>query len=567
MDELCTVCGNRKRDDGTCPTCNGQPRGEFTISLFQSIGDTHPQMVKRTWAQLCAKFAAPVVRQEKDGLLFSPAKYSAPRRLIANVTELSLLVLEVDGGWQCASENLVPCNFKAPLTIFRNRRNANDKCPRCKGDKICQIDFDMAALVDDARAAFKSAFAIYSTHGHKRFTESNALAEPRFRIVVPLTEPIPVGRFLEVWQWAVDALKEIPADQQVKDPNRIYYTPVKFSADAPYEFHLEPGSFLNWRAVSGPSPLPARTNETQLGQEQSATALADSVSDGARGSSPTVREGSGQFLWHEDRHAELVKRIMDRGKQNSRGHYDAQCLAHGGKGKTGVCYFPKTGAVMCNKGCTYDELLIAEGLTPGHLPSSERAAMAPARVALRQYQPPAMGDGLLTTDDLNSVYSALLAHCFELTTMDEAAIIRHWPGADPRGVGGIEVPPVAGISDELGYVKICSMPSSLEATRAANQLAEAFDVNGVPGFYTDVMMPGDPSAESEYRRWLTREFGIWRIYLPYRTGLLVPYDKGTGKIVGLRVYRSVHDRNPVLLTSRGLTCGARAIPMGEAVAA
>jgi hypothetical protein len=59
----------------------------FTISLFQGIGDTRPEQVVRTWPQLCAKFAKPLIRQEKDGLLFSPAKYRGSRRLIANVSK------------------------------------------------------------------------------------------------------------------------------------------------------------------------------------------------------------------------------------------------------------------------------------------------------------------------------------------------------------------------------------------------------------------------------------------------------------------------------------------------
>ena len=73
------------------------------------------------------------------------------------------------------------------------------------------------------------------------------------------------------------------------------------------------------------------------------------------------------FHSHEERHAELCQRIMARGTRNSRGHFDAQCLAHNGKGKTALVYFPDTGAVRCNAGCGYDALLTAEGLPAGRL--------------------------------------------------------------------------------------------------------------------------------------------------------------------------------------------------------
>jgi hypothetical protein len=84
---------------------------------------------------------------------------------------------------------------------------------------------------------------------------------------------------------------------------------------------------------------------------------------------------SGDFEYHEDRHAELCQRIMSRGTRNSKGNWDAKCLAHDGNGKTGLAYFPPTGAVKCNNepACDYFSILGVEGLPDEHLPSRDPA--------------------------------------------------------------------------------------------------------------------------------------------------------------------------------------------------
>ncbi len=82
---------------------------------------------------------------------------------------------------------------------------------------------------------------------------------------------------------------------------------------------------------------------------------------------------SGTFEYHEDRHMELCQRIMMHGRRNSKGNWDANCLAHSGNGKTGLVYFPANGAVTCNNAqrCDYFSILRAEGLPDGHLPSRD----------------------------------------------------------------------------------------------------------------------------------------------------------------------------------------------------
>jgi hypothetical protein len=269
---------------------------------------------------MCERFEHPVVREAKDGALFSPAVFRPAHRLQANVTELSLLVLDYD--------------HRASLEI------------------------DLAPWRE-----LGCRFAAYTTHSHRQVTKSNADAEERFRVVVPLAVPIPVEKFPALWQWAA-RMSGGKIDAQAQDASRMYYTPAIASSNAPYQFHIEEGNLLDWRALD----LEAKTRTKQ--------------SEGSN-------DERASFECHEDRHAELCERIMARAQRNPRGNYDAQCLAHNGKGKTALAYFPDSGAVICNSGCSYDALLVAEGLTAGRLQSKERINSGATTAEPEQWELPA----------------------------------------------------------------------------------------------------------------------------------------------------------------------------------
>ncbi|MBA3768382.1 MAG: DUF3987 domain-containing protein, partial [Acidobacteria bacterium] len=268
---------------------------------------------------MCTRFEHPVVREEKDGPLFSPAVFHPAYRLQENVAELSLLVLDYDHH----------ASFDADLATWRE-------------SKCC--------------------FAAYTTHSHRRATKSNPEAEERFRIVIPLAEPIPAENFPALWQWAA-RISDGKIDSQAQDASRMYYTPAIASSDAAYQFHIEEGDFLDWRALD----LELNRN-TKLSEHSN-----NEVS----------------FEYHEDRHAELCQRIMARAKLNSRGNYDAPCLAHNGKGNTALAYFPDSGAVKCNAKCSYETLLVAEGLPAGRLPSKERIKPSNTTSEPEQWETPA----------------------------------------------------------------------------------------------------------------------------------------------------------------------------------
>lgn len=287
----------------------------FRLSLFQHKRDNKPRPITRSWQQLCASFQKPRIRLEKDGLLFSPAYFEPALRRKENVKELSLLVLDID--------------HKAEFQTLQTRLSG-----------------------------LQCAFSIYSTHSHLRQTESNPEAEPRFRIVLPLTEPVNSDLFPSLWQ-CVKQATGLPLDEATKDASRIFYTPAITEKDAPFCSYIADGAFLDWRALLN--------------------SYAENVS-GQGGSSKDASHADYEqkkslFASHDERHAEVCRRIKQAAKQNSRGVFEMKCPVHGGKGETSLIYFPESQSVRCLKGCDYFSILRAFGLTDERLPktSSDKA--------------------------------------------------------------------------------------------------------------------------------------------------------------------------------------------------
>lgn len=282
----------------------------FRLSLFNNKRDNKPQLVTRSWRQLCANFQKPQVRLEKDGLLFSPALFEPALRRKENVRELSLLVLDID--------------HKAELQTLQTRL-----------------------------AALQCAYSIYSTHSHLRQTESNPEAEPRFRVVLPLAEPVQSNLFPILWQYVKKAT-DLPLDEAAKDASRIFYTPAISQKDAPFCSYIADGAFLDWRALLA-SQAESVSGQGASGKDAFNVAYVPENCD---------------FTSHDDRHAELCRRIEHRAKQNSRGTFEMKCPAHVGKGETSLVYFPDSQSVKCLNGCDYFSLLHAFSLPDERLHNS-----------------------------------------------------------------------------------------------------------------------------------------------------------------------------------------------------
>ena len=158
------------------------------------------------------------MRATKDGALFSPATFEPALRKNENVKELSLIALDFD-----------------------HNTDFPQLCERLK--------------------TLGCAFAVHSTHSHLRATDNNPKAEPRLRAVIPLAAPVPAKDFSQVWHLIVQQIG-LPIDHSKKGAASMFYHPAIAASDAPYEYHIEPGEFFDWRNLSfNPSTNGAKNSE------------------------------------------------------------------------------------------------------------------------------------------------------------------------------------------------------------------------------------------------------------------------------------------------------------------
>lgn len=268
----------------------------FTVSLFDHIRDTLPREASRTWAQMCARFERPAVRAGKDGPLFAPALFCPAYRLLENVRTLSMLVL----------------------------------------------DYDHRASFDDDLQTWRELgcrFAAYTTHSHKRVTEKNPDAEERFRVVVPLAEPIPAEKFPALWRWAA-RLTGGKVDAQAQDASRIYYTPAIADEGAPYQFDVVDGPLLDWGALDLEDRPEPHAADGEIGQTQ-----------------------IGGFSSWDELHAEAGRliRVASGARVDRRGWAHAPGVCHGSVEGTALFVSPE-GVYGCHKGCQHAVIREALGL-------------------------------------------------------------------------------------------------------------------------------------------------------------------------------------------------------------
>jgi replicative DNA helicase len=178
----------------------------FKVSLFYHKADNRPRTVERSWSNITRKVKRPLIRSGKDGPLFSPATFNPDHRLLKNVHEVSLLVLDYDHA-----------NFNDDLLPWRER----------------------------------CAFAAHTTFNHSE-------TDHRFRVIIPLSVPIPPGEFPRLWKWATQ-ISGGKIDAAASDASRMFYVPVRRSEHAAYLFEINEGDLLDWRKLD----LPETVNDQQ----------------------------------------------------------------------------------------------------------------------------------------------------------------------------------------------------------------------------------------------------------------------------------------------------------------
>jgi putative DNA primase/helicase len=170
----------------------------FTISFFNNKFENSAREESQTWASLLGIFSKPIIRNDKDGQLISGATFNGTR-LKRNAIESSLLILDFDH----ANE--------IDLSIWQN---------------------------------MEITFAAYTTFSNA--TEEKPCA---YRVVIPLSNPIPANKYPFLYQWAFDITNGL-IDPACKDVCRMHYLPACPSEREQYfEFHDNDGAFLDWQPL------------------------------------------------------------------------------------------------------------------------------------------------------------------------------------------------------------------------------------------------------------------------------------------------------------------------------
>lgn len=176
----------------------------YGISLFNNKSDNQPKLRQVSWKEFIDFCEQPKIRASKNGAAFSPVTFNGTRSK-ENVESVSMLVLDYDR----------EADWLLDLDVWKN---------------------------------LNLTFAAYTTHSNLRITKDHPNAQPRFRVVIPLSEPIPKRLYAALWQWAFERTKG-KIDRAARDESRLHYLPAKANADAPYDSFTHDGILLDWQKL------------------------------------------------------------------------------------------------------------------------------------------------------------------------------------------------------------------------------------------------------------------------------------------------------------------------------
>lgn len=152
------------------------------------------------------------------------------------------------------------------------------------------FDFDSGATLDDAVAPWNGHPLLAHT------TWSHTEAHPKFRLILPLAEPVPVAAWPRVWRWAFG--RAPGADVKCSNPSRMYYLPAVQWEGAPYRALVRdldrPLLAVDWRAL--PDPLPAPQPPRVLPTVRLPRDQAERLQRQRLRSDPSTRERAGACL-------------------------------------------------------------------------------------------------------------------------------------------------------------------------------------------------------------------------------------------------------------------------------
>lgn len=388
--------GDRHRSDKSAER-------KFVVSTFRNKRDNRPNLGWITWLGILKRIGRPEVRLEKDGPAFSPARFDPAKRAKNNVREISILTLDYDAG---------------------------------------------VAWPDDLQPWSERGirFAAYTTHSHQRVTADHPEAADRFRVMIPLLEPIPVIEYAKLWQWA-QGVSGGKIDRSARDPSRIFYEPRKAEASAPYDWYAQEGDLLDWRNLDLTRPLRRKSVDGRLNGE--AAALPEQGDAFATLEREVARVESAQPGWRNDT---LNKAAFALGRLVGAGHLDESEVIN-----------RLTSAARAS-GLDEPELLstIRSGLAAGkrtpRMPAADTSRDTPATRSSLTFR--VSSDGLFAIDDKGE-----FRVCSPL-----------WIEARTRNEHGEQWGLLLAFSDSDGRVKRWTMPSSLLAGDGVAYRAQLLDL-------------------------------------------------------------------------------------------
>ena len=229
----------------------------LTVTMFRDARDVLPRARQVTVSQLCDLLApaVPPVRHELieeanrktrllEAALNTVQQGKSPRPWMQNHSwyrALERVVFVHSDREQAVLEELV--NAKA-LEIFEGiQRRMKTQLP-CWSPAIyaprstrgidgvvavsCLVlDYDDGTDPEDALEPWQEHTVLLHT------SWSHTASHPRFRLVLPLAEPVATSEWSGVWRWARDrSVGQI--DPACKDPSRLYFLPALAGAKSPY---------------------------------------------------------------------------------------------------------------------------------------------------------------------------------------------------------------------------------------------------------------------------------------------------------------------------------------------
>ena len=171
------------------------------VSLFGGLYDVEPTETTWSWEQLRVEMELRRVEKRETVGLWSPCSYgTTKRRGAGNVEKVYALTLDID-----------------------------------EVDPGDVVQFGAVYLIERAFWLFDGhARAVHTTWSHTPDA-------PRYRVVLPLGEPVPAPLWPEAWAWAVAKLPDwLKPDPACKDPSRMFWRPAA-PPDAPGHRSLAQG--------------------------------------------------------------------------------------------------------------------------------------------------------------------------------------------------------------------------------------------------------------------------------------------------------------------------------------